>query len=98
MSPSPPTPGIQCPIHLFERQEAEIVRLTGDINRARTAAGKAPHARALIAAVDVLLACEAHDAGNLNCRLCHDFSELRRKTATLVVDAAGLAGDNGDGP
>ena len=88
--------GIDCPIDLFAKQEAEVARITGEINRAKTAGEKAPHAQELIAAVDVLLACEAHDADNRNCRLCRDFSGLRRKTATLVVDAAGLAGSDGD--
>jgi hypothetical protein len=81
---------IHCPIGLFPRQEEEIARLTQKINQARTAAEKAPWAQALIEAVDVLLACERYDQESLNCRLCRNFSELRRKTAALVVKAGRL--------
>jgi len=81
---------IECPTGLFSGQEAEGGRLTEKINRARTAAEKAPHAQDLIEAVNLLLACEAYDKENLNCRLCHSFSELRRKTAALVVRAGHL--------
>jgi hypothetical protein len=82
---------VQCPIDLFPRQEAEVARLTEALNRAPTAAEKAPWAEALIQAVDVLLACEQYDAGRVHCRLCRNFSELRRKTAALVAKAGHLA-------
>lgn len=82
--------GIRCPIGLFPQQEEEIGRLTQAINQARTAAEKAPWAQALAEATDVLLACQAYDPESLDCRLCRQFSELRHKTATLVVKAAGL--------
>jgi len=82
--------GIRCPIGLFSRQEAEIARLTQEINQAPTAAEKASWAQAMMKAVDVLLACEHYDEGTVDCRLCHNFSELRRKTATLVLKAGRL--------
>jgi hypothetical protein len=81
---------IQCPIGLFRRQEEEINRLTQEINQARTAAEKAPWAQAMMEAVDVLLACEQYDEQSPDCRLCHNFSELRRKIAILVVKAGRL--------
>ncbi len=81
---------IHCPIGLFPSQEEEIARLTQAINQARTAVEKVPWAQALIEAADVLLACEQYDAGSLDCRLCRDFSELRRKAASLVVRAGRL--------
>ena len=81
---------IECPIGLFPRQEAEIGRLTTDINQARTAAQKAPYAQDLIEAVNALLDCVAYDQENLNCRLCRGFSELRHKTATLIIKAGSL--------
>lgn len=90
MSRGDGAPGIRCPIDLFPKQEAEIGRLTQEINQARTAAAKAPKAHALIEAVNVLLACEVYDEGNLNCRLCRNFSQLRHKTAALVVKAGRL--------
>jgi hypothetical protein len=81
---------IHCLIGLFPRQEEEIAHLTQEINQARTAAEKAPWAQALIEAVDVLLACEQYDQESLDCRLCRNFSELRRKTAALVIKAGRL--------
>ena len=81
---------IHCTIGLFPRQEEEIARLTQEINQARTAAEKAPWAQALIETVDVLLECEQYDERSMDCRLCRNFSELRRKTAALVVEAGRL--------
>ncbi|MBI3362510.1 MAG: hypothetical protein HY023_15520 [Chloroflexi bacterium] len=83
--------GIRCPIDLFPRQEAEIARLTQAINQAPTAAEKAPVAQAMIEVVDVLLACEQFDEQSTDCRLCRNFSQLRRKTADLIVKAGRLA-------
>jgi hypothetical protein len=82
---------IHCPIELFPRQEAEITRLTQEINRAPTATAKAPWAQELMEAVDVLLACEQYDGESLDCRLCRNFSELRHKTASLVIKAGRLS-------
>jgi len=65
--------------------------LNQEINQARTAAEKAPWAQALIEAVDVLLAREQYDQESLDCRLCRNFSELRRKTAALVIKAGRLS-------
>jgi len=76
---------IQCPIDLVPKQEAEVARLTRAINRAPTAAEKSPWAQDLIKAVDVLLACEQYDQESQDCHLCRNFSQLRRKTAALVV-------------
>ena len=81
---------IHCTTGLFSRQEEEIARLTQEINQARTAAEKAPWAQALIETVDVLLECEQYDEGSMDCRLCRNFSELRRKTAALVIKAGRL--------
>jgi len=83
--------GIHCPIGLFPRQEAEIARLTQAINRAPTAAEKAPWGQALMEAVDMLLACEQYDEGSMDCDLCRNFAELRRKTAVLVVKVGHLS-------
>jgi hypothetical protein len=77
--------GIQCPIDLFQPQEAKIEALSKAINAARTAPEKVPHARSLLDEVGVLLACLSFDRTNHNCALCRSFSELRQKTATLIV-------------
>ena len=81
---------ISCPIDLFPKQEVEIARLTRSINEASTAAQKGPFAQSLAEAVTVLLDCPAYDEENVNCNLCRNFSELRRKTANLVVAAGRL--------
>jgi len=83
--------GIHCPSGLFCKQEKQVTRLTDSINEARTAAEKAPWALKLMEVVDVLLVCERYDDESLDCRLCHSFSALRRKTAALVVKAARLS-------
>lgn len=85
------TTSIHCPTGLYPRQEAEVARLTEAINRARTAVEKAPWAQRLIEAVDMLLACEQCDEKSMDCRLCRNFSALRRKTASLVVQAGRLS-------
>ena len=80
--------GIQCPIDLFRPQEAKIEVLTKAINAARTAAQKAPNATRLVEELDVLLDCASYDRANLNCGLCRNFSELRLKTANLIIKMA----------
>ena len=77
--------GIQCPVGLFEAQETKIEVLTEAINAANTASEKAPNARMLIEEVNVLLDCGSYDRANQNCVLCRSFSELRLKTASLIV-------------
>ncbi len=81
---------IHCPSGLFARQEAEVNRVTQAINQARRATEKAGWAQVLIEVVAVLLECDEYDEESQHCRLCQEFSELRRKTAALVVKAAQL--------
>jgi Mor family transcriptional regulator len=81
---------IHCPIGLFTRQEEQIIGLTREINQAPTAAKKAPWAQELTEAAEALLACESYDEGSTDCRLCRNFSELRRRTAALILKAGHL--------
>jgi hypothetical protein len=81
---------IQCPIDLFEPQEARIEALTEAINAERLASEKAPNARKLIDEVNVLLDCASYDRKNQNCCFCRNFSELRLKTANLIVMAGAI--------
>lgn len=83
---------IQCPISLFEPQEAKIEALTKSINDARSASDKMPFVHDLIDEVNVLLTCTSYDQANLNCGLCRGFSELRMETATLIMKAGALGG------
>jgi hypothetical protein len=83
-------PAIDCPIDLFPKQEAEIQQLTEAINQAPAANEKALLAEDLIAALEMLLACTEYDRKSAHCRLCRRFSELRYKTANLVIAAGSL--------
>jgi hypothetical protein len=88
MPPMDAPPELQCPIGLFEACEFRIRDLTAGINQSQ-GKERAAEARALLAEVGRLLQCESFNAGDTNCNLCRKFSELRRKTATLVVKIAG---------
>lgn len=85
---------IRCPIDLFEPQEAKIETLTKPINATKTASEKAPNARMLIDEVNVLLGCVSYDRANQNCCLCRNFSELRLKTASLIVKVGAMGAAN----
>ncbi len=85
------TATIDCPIGLFPQQDTEIARLTRAINQAPTARQKAPLAEELLEAVDVLLRCEVFDTTQNACHLCRNISQLRHKTAALVVRAGQLS-------
>lgn len=82
---------IQCPIGLFDDQEVRMAALTEAVNQALTPLEKAPWAEEIMAAADELLACEAYDESSRDCRLCHRFAELRRRTAALIVKVAQVA-------
>lgn len=90
MNPADSGHQIACPIDLFGRVEGEIADMTAAINRAPSAVEKAPLAAELRGLVAELLDCEAYDEGNMNCRLCREFCELRDRTAALVEKAAAL--------
>ena len=78
---------ITCPIGIFNRLEAEQMRLTRAINLARTMLAKAGHAQDLIASASVVIACQEYNEDSLDCCLCRSVSALRRQTATLVLKA-----------
>ena len=78
---------IQCPIDLFEPQEVKIKALTKAMNAAPNAVGKVRYAHELLDEVAVLLTCTSYDGANLNCDLCRSFSELRQRTASLIIKA-----------
>lgn len=80
--------GIRCPIGQFADQERKVERLTSALNAARTAALKAERARELVELLETLPGCEGYDSDNTNCRLCHQFTDLRLSTARLAQQAA----------
>ena len=78
-------PNIDCPIDLFPKQESKIQDLTRRINEVKRIQQKAELAHALLAEVEVLLRCSAFDEGNIHCVNCQTLSEVRSKTATLIL-------------
>jgi hypothetical protein len=84
-------PILMCPIGRFENAEPEIRDITAQLNHARAVAEKAKFARALDAVVAPLLECHAYNGDNTNCRLCREFSQLRRQTASLIVKMTAAA-------
>ena len=94
MTRTSPQSELRCPIDLFESQEAKIETLTKAINAAKTASEKAPNAHMLIDEVNVLLDCANYDRADRNCSLCRSFSELRLKTASLIVKIGALGAAN----
>ena len=95
MPPMEGHPTLVCPISLFERIEPLIGDIASRMNQASAPHEKAESAREMMATVQRLLDCESFDGGNVNCRLCHEFSTLRQKTATLVIKMAAAAGERG---
>jgi hypothetical protein len=83
------TASIQC--SFFRAQEERIQRLNTQINQARTVQTKAPLAEELSQAAQGLLDCEKYQGYSLDCAYCQQFSELRRKTAQLILVARRLA-------
>lgn len=82
--------GIQCRIGLYEKNEAEIARLTAAVNRSQTAPERIHAAQDLRASVAPLLACGAYEPADQNCGLCRQIMSLRDKTAALVEKASAL--------
>ena len=72
------------------RKKPRSKALTARINTATRAPEKALIARELLREVNVLLDCASFDRSNRNCALCRNFSELRRKAATLLVEVGAL--------
>ena len=85
-----PSPRIACPIGIFEGCETKIERLTAALNQTVAPEEKARLARDLLEELSTLLDCSAYDQNNINCRLCRNFSSLRRKTAAVIEKAAAL--------
>lgn len=84
----PRAEGIRCP--LFQSGEEAIKRLTNEINEATSVEEKAAKAQDMIEEVDALLSCEEYDDKNVDCKNCRVISELRKRTAELVVKARKL--------
>ncbi|WP_310619231.1 hypothetical protein [Flexibacterium corallicola] len=82
---------IDCPIGIFLGVERHVEQLTTALNQASKVEQKAQHAQQLTEALEPLLECQSYDHSNPNCSMCRQFSQLRQKTAAIVMQAARLS-------
>jgi len=82
-------PKISCSI--FLKQEPGIRGLTDKINNTKDVQEKARFAEELKKEVDVLLSCPDHKGENRDCKNCHFITNLRKRTADLIIKAKRLA-------
>jgi hypothetical protein len=80
---------INCPT--FQKQESVIKDITSEINSAKEVQEKAVSAEELQKEVDVLLSCPDYDDKSVDCRNCRLITNLRKKTAALIIKAKKLA-------
>ena len=80
--------GITC--GKFQTKESICATLTEQVNAAQTIGQKAAKAQELIEVAEELLACEEYEEADLECHYCHSFSDLRQKTARLILKMASL--------
>jgi hypothetical protein len=80
---------INCPT--FQKQEPVIEDISAKINEARESQEKAVSAEELQKEVDVLLSCPDYDDKSVDCRNCRLITNLRKKTAALIIKAKKLA-------
>jgi hypothetical protein len=86
---TPEQTGIRCA--KFQAQESLIAGLTHQINAAKTGTEKASEAKRLMEAVEVLLSCDDYSNKTPDCQYCRGFSQLRQKSAELILKAWPLA-------
>lgn len=79
---------INCP--MFQKQETIIEEVTAKINDAERVLEKADFAEELQQEVNVLLSCPDYDQKNTDCINCHFISNVRKKTAELIIKAKKL--------
>ena len=80
---------INCPT--FQKQEPVIADITAKINSAKGILEKADFAEELQQEVDVLLSCPDYDEESTDCNNCRFITNVRKKTADLVIKAKKLA-------
>ena len=83
-----PTGQVKCSI--FKSKDEEIEEINKAINEAREIRGKAHLAERLIKEADGLLACKLFDEKKPECKICHYITDLRKRTATLILKAKTL--------
>ncbi len=80
---------INCPT--FRMQEFLMKALTSTINRAKGVVEKAKFADELQKEVSVLLNCSDYKKETLDCKNCRLISNLRKKTAGIIIKAKELS-------
>ena len=80
---------INCSI--FQKQEPVIEDITAKINSAEVVLKKAEFAEELREEVNVLLSCPDYNQGNIDCSNCRFITNVRKKTADLIIKAKKLA-------
>lgn len=75
----------------FQKQESEIKKITEKINQAKGLKEKVELAAELQKEVGVLLSCPDYNEKNFDCKNCRIISNLRQKTANLIIKAKRLA-------
>jgi hypothetical protein len=80
---------INCPT--FQKQEPVIEDITAKINNANGVLEKAEFAQKLREEVDVLLSCQDYNEKNKDCSNCRFITNVRKKTADLVMKAKKFA-------
>ena len=82
-------PKINCPT--FQKQEPVIKNLKKKINLSRGILEKVKSAEELQKEVDVLLSCSDYDESSINCKNCRFIADLRKNTASLIINTKKLA-------
>ena len=80
---------ISCSV--FQKQEPVIKDITAKINSAKGVLAKAEFAEELQKEVDVLLSCPDYNQENTDCSNCRFITNVRAKTAGLIIKAKKLA-------
>jgi hypothetical protein len=80
---------MNCPT--FQKQEPVIEDISAKINKAKESQEKAVSAEELQKEVNVLLSCPDYDDKSVDCRNCRLITNLRKKTAALIIKAQKLA-------
>ena len=80
---------ISCSV--FQKQEPVIKDITAKINSAKGVLAKAEFAEELQKELDVLLSCPDHNQESTDCNNCRFITNVRKKTADLVIKAKKLA-------
>jgi hypothetical protein len=80
---------INCPT--FQRQEPLVEDITAKINNAKGVSEKTEFAEKLQKELDVLLCCPDYKKKDKDCSNCRFITNVRQKTADLVIEAKKLA-------